>query len=314
MNTVSYSTPAKIHLLGEHTVVYGKPALLAAINLRIKATITPADKRQVIINPDAKILKQTVESVVKKYLKIKSLPLYNIEIESQIPIRCKLGSSAAASASYIAALLEYLGHEVKPTLVNDLAYEAEKVFHGNPAGGDNSTVVFGGIVWFRKEFEFLKIIEHPPFSIHKNIQQFVLINSGRPSEMTREMIALVKQKIDKNPDLMRKIFDDQEDLTKQLLLALRDGRQDEVLNIVKKGERNLEKMGVVGKKALGIIKKVEEIGGSCKILGGGGIKEGSGTLLAYHKNPAKILELGRKYDLEMLIVNLGERGLKKENG
>ena len=36
---ITVSVPGKIHLMGEHAVVYGKPALLSAINLRLSVTI-----------------------------------------------------------------------------------------------------------------------------------------------------------------------------------------------------------------------------------------------------------------------------------
>ena len=36
---IKFSAPGKIHLLGEHAVVYGKPAILATLNLRIFVTV-----------------------------------------------------------------------------------------------------------------------------------------------------------------------------------------------------------------------------------------------------------------------------------
>ncbi|MCX6791749.1 MAG: mevalonate kinase, partial [Candidatus Gottesmanbacteria bacterium] len=36
---ISVSVPGKIYLMGEHAVVYGKPAVLAAINRRLTVTV-----------------------------------------------------------------------------------------------------------------------------------------------------------------------------------------------------------------------------------------------------------------------------------
>ncbi len=41
MKKIKVSAPGKIHLMGEHSVVYGKPALLAAINKRVFVELVP---------------------------------------------------------------------------------------------------------------------------------------------------------------------------------------------------------------------------------------------------------------------------------
>jgi mevalonate kinase len=45
---IKVSAPGKIHLLGEHSVVYGKPAILAAINLKVHVTISKKHSKTVI--------------------------------------------------------------------------------------------------------------------------------------------------------------------------------------------------------------------------------------------------------------------------
>ena len=46
---ISVSAPGKIHFLGEHTAVYGKPAILAAIDKRVRIDLLPAEDRSVHI-------------------------------------------------------------------------------------------------------------------------------------------------------------------------------------------------------------------------------------------------------------------------
>ena len=46
---IKASVPGKIHFLGEHTAVYGKPAILAAINKRCSVTLTPTETKLVRI-------------------------------------------------------------------------------------------------------------------------------------------------------------------------------------------------------------------------------------------------------------------------
>ncbi|MDP3941109.1 MAG: mevalonate kinase [bacterium] len=53
MKPITVSAPGKIHLMGEHAVVYGKPALLAAIDRRCKVSLMPRGDRNIqIISKD----------------------------------------------------------------------------------------------------------------------------------------------------------------------------------------------------------------------------------------------------------------------
>lgn len=285
---IRLSAPGKIHLLGEHAVVYGKPALLSAINLRV--TVTIGEKK----SDNLFILRNTINKLIQqKYNRI--IPDYSIE--SSLPVGSGLGFSAAASAAIIATLLSYFKIKWDKNLVNELAYEAEKVFHGNPSGGDNTAVIFGGLLWFQGE--------PLPFTISSKIQNFILIQSGKPFESTKQMIEIAKAKI-------ASILESQELLTKQMLLALKDGDEKILIDTIRKGEKNLEKISVVGKKAKKIIKDIENLGGASKVSGAGGVKDGSGILLCYHKNPKRILDYAKKNNLESYVIKLGEEGLRKE--
>ncbi len=300
---IKVSAPGKIHLLGEHTVVYGKPAILAAIGLRVTATVIPA-KAGIKKRED---LQEVIEPIIKKHLKIKTIPPYHLAISSDIPIGAGLGSSAAVSAAYIGALCSFLKVKWNLDLINKLTFEAEKVFHGNPSGGDNSTVVFGGLVWFRKEHPDLKIIQPIPFSIPQKLaKNFVLINTGKPEETTKEMIELVKPKIGK-------ILDDQERLVKELLPVIQDGNEKQFIEIIREGEKNLENIGVVSSYVKSIIRKIEKAGGAGKICGAGGKTKATGVLLCYHPQKKVIEKIAKSENLPYFSTTLGVEGLRNEN-
>lgn len=308
--SITVSAPGKINFLGEHVVVYGKPALLTTVNLRVTITLTPSDKPQGFSNPNLKGITQIIEPIVKKHLKIKTIPPYKLTISSELPIGTGLGSSAAISASFIAALLTFLRIAWDKTLVNELTFQAEQVFHGNPSGGDNSTVVFGGLIWFRKESSDLKLIQPLLFTIPSKIaKNFTLINTGAPKESTKEMIELVSKKLKgKN----KKILDDQELLVKDLLIALKEKSETQLIQIIKAGEKNLEIMGAVSPFVKSIIRKIETAGGAAKVCGGGGKTKATGVLLCYHPNPSVISNIAKSNHLDYFKTTLGVEGLKQE--
>lgn len=324
---ITVSAPGKIHLLGEHAVVYGKPALLAAIDLRVTIILSERSESKDLqikkqeskdssfdfVETQNDKLKKIIEPIVKKHLKIKSIPPYQLTITSQIPIGAGLGSSAAVSSAYIAALLSFLKVKRDLNLVNELTYEAEKVFHGNPSGGDNSTVVFGGLVWFRKETPELKIIQPLPFTIPTKLSNnFVLINTGTPKESTKEMVEIVSSKLKVNNSKFRKIFDSQEQLVKRLLQTLKDGSKNELIGIIRAGERNLESIGVVSSYAASIIRKIEKAGGAAKVCGGGGKTKATGILLCYHPQRKVLEDIAKQNNLPFFSIKLGVEGLRKE--
>lgn len=305
--TIVVSAPGKVHLLGEWSVVWGKPALLAAIGLRVTTTITTPSVHL------RGVIKKTIESIVKKNLKIKKFPSYEVKINSEAPIGAGLGSSAAASASYIAALLSFLKVKWDLELINKLSYEAEKVFHGNPSGADNSTIVYGGLIWYRKENPDLKIIHPLPFSIPPKLtKNFVLINTGTPKETTKQMIAKITAEFDQKPKLKEQFLEGQEKLVRELLPAIKNADENELIRIIRQGERNLESIGVASDYVVPIIRIIEQEGGAAKICGAGASSGPTGVLLCYHKNPSLIQNIAKSHNLEYFKSALGVEGLRVE--
>lgn len=303
---IKVSAPGKIHLLGEHAVVYGKPAILTTVDLRVLVTISKGQNNN--------SLKKIIEPIIKKHFKIKKIPSYNLTISSQLPIGAGLGSSAAVSASYIGALLSFLRVTWDLNLINKLAYVAEKVFHGNPSGGDNSTVVFGGLIWFRKEDPNLKIIQPLNFTIPSKLaKNFILVNTGKPKETTLEMVKMVSAKCKAQSVKCKKIFDHQEQLVKELLSALKNADSKELIRIIREGEKNLESIGVVSPYAKTIVRKIEQTGGAAKICGAGGKTNATGIILAYHPDKSEIKKIAKAYQLPYFSTTLGVEGVRQES-
>jgi len=268
---ISYSAPAKVILSGEHAVVYGKLALVSAINLRLKFSLTNLARSRQDSKTDREI--SLINKEVKNYLKREKIVFvdkpFNYKIESEIPIGRGLGSSAALSVASVAAFLEfYTERKFEKKTVNNLAFEIEKHFHKNPSGVDNSTVCFGGLISYKKN-TFLNKLN---FEIPENIQdKLFLIDSGKPKETTGEMVGLVSKTIEKT-------LKDIEITTKEMENSI--VREDE--NLFKKclidNEKLLEKIGVVSKKTKKLLTDLSKFGFG-KVTGAGGRETNSGFIL-----------------------------------
>ena len=309
---VIVSAPGKIHLMGEHAVVYGKPALLAAINLRLSVTIKPAKTGLTISSKEPTQYVSDAIKIVKEHLILARIPPMSVSVSSQIPAGYHLGSSAAVAVATIGATFYFLKKIWNPQLINQLAYEVEKKQHGNPSGGDNTAVTFGGFVWYRKELEFLKSMWQLPFKIPDTLNHFFLINTGRPKETTGEMVAYVSARYKVHSAKYERLFSQNEEQTKRVAVALKEGNEKGLIDAIQKGERTLERMGIVNDKVVPLIRSVEKAGGAAKILGGGGKMGSVGFLLCYHHEPTKVEKLCQLYGFSLQNIILGAEGVRLE--
>lgn len=209
------SAPGKVILLGEHAVVYGRPALAVPVRqVRAEAEVRPGDSNRPAdvrvhapeagvdawlsdmadADPLGRILRLTLAE-----LQVDEPPALEVEIRSTIPIAGGLGSGAAVSVAIIRALAEFFHRPIALDRQSALAYEVERLHHGNPSGIDNTVVVYDQPVYFRRG-------EGPrPF---RPVQPFHLVigDSGIASP-TAQAVALVAQQREARPDEVDSIFD-----------------------------------------------------------------------------------------------------------
>ncbi len=275
---ISYSSPAKVILSGEHAVVFGKPALVAAIDLRLKVSLWPSDKQNQ--SQPISIIKKLVEAyLLKQKIRFQARP-FNYAITSQIPMGRGLGSSAALACAGSAAILQFYSQkQVTKEEINTVAYEVEKYYHQTPSGVDNSVSCLGGLVFYRKEFEFLKNINLLPFDIPSSInKRLFLIDSGKAKESTAKMVLKVKNSLIKQNK--NKVLSDIENTTKMMVIALKQNDVCGFKSAININQRLLAKLAVVSPSTKLLLKKLGQYGVG-KITGAGGVAEGSGYILFF---------------------------------
>ena len=309
---VSVSAPGKIYLCGEHFVVYGAPALLSAIDKRVTVKIEDHKDKLLTYSLDNRFIRHII-NVVKNHFALRSIRPFKITVASQIKKGYHLGSSAAVSVASIGALLYYLKRVWNPDLVNKLAFEVEKIKHHNASGADNSGITYGGLVWYRKELEFLKSIWQLSLKIPSNLNKFYLIDTGTPLESTAAMVKFVAKKYAENKRFFDRFMAINEIQTKKIALALKEGNANNLVNALKVCENTLEKIGVVSQKVIPIIREVEKKGGAAKILGGGGRSKGVGYLLCFIAGETLLPDLVKRYNFSLEAISLGEEGIRLES-
>jgi mevalonate kinase len=142
--SASASAPGKVILLGEHSVVFGLPAIAGAIDRRLEVRVRFDDG---IPSSDPKLLRAV--EVAARDLELDPARLC-VEVASDIPPACGLGSSAALSLALVRALASLGGRAVSDEEIRTRASRVEDVFHGTASGVDVAASASGGVVWFER--------------------------------------------------------------------------------------------------------------------------------------------------------------------
>ncbi|MDB4960989.1 MAG: mevalonate kinase [Myxococcales bacterium] len=149
----------KIILLGEHAVVYGYPALAAALDrgVTIAAVPTPAGGSLRIDIPawSLKVSATDDHPVARSLCAIADelgigRPTVTLVGDAQIPPGAGLGSSAALAVAVTRALLLHDRRKADRAVVARAADASEMLMHGRSSGVDVALAIAGGVGVFRK--------------------------------------------------------------------------------------------------------------------------------------------------------------------
>lgn len=153
----------KIILLGEHSVVYGEPAIAIPFpSAEITTTITESDSVSLkCFNYDGQLADAPevllgLKTVIEKTFDEINQPLENvaINIESTIPAERGMGSSAAVANATVRAIYNYFNMQLSEQTLLKLVDISEKIVHGNPSGLDASIVVKERPLYYIKGQDF----------------------------------------------------------------------------------------------------------------------------------------------------------------
>ncbi len=286
------SAPAKIILFGEHSVVYGKPAIAAAINLRTYVWAEFNDSGAIKIEAkDIRVPGLTVsfsedeiyfESDYGKAAEVLSYVREAIElvreeadkrdrgitvsITSQIPVGAGLGSSAAVAVATIGAVSKLLGLELTKEEIGELGHKVELLVQGASSGIDPTVSAIGGFIHYEKgKFEHLPFMELP-----------IVVGYTGSSGSTKELVARVRKTKEEMPEIIEPILFSMGKVVekaKEILLSdLDDDVRFEMLGkLMNINHGLLDALGVSTKKLSELVYAARTAGAlGAKITGAGG--------------------------------------------
>jgi mevalonate kinase len=137
--------PGKVLLLGEHAVVYGHPALAAAVPLYVTVDVSEAPEPRLDL-PRLATSKEILQAAVAIAQEAGFKGGFHARVQSELPLGSGLGSSAALGVALARAFKPGCGAEEAARL----AMHLEEVLHGAPSGVDPAACAHGGIICFRR--------------------------------------------------------------------------------------------------------------------------------------------------------------------
>lgn len=168
------SAPGSLIIMGEYAVLYGYPALVAAIDKRITVRVSPRSDRDIYINSqlgsmiisiDQLLLDSFVSSEPFSYVLTTLALTYaaptafglDIAIDSEFSSQQGLGSSAAVVVALLAAL--YPVDPIDPMALYRQALRVIQRVQGAGSGADIAASIFGGVIEYRQTPPMIRRIE-----------------------------------------------------------------------------------------------------------------------------------------------------------
>lgn len=192
---------AKIILMGEHSVVYGQPAIALPLpSVQLSVTLSSRQDNQRIIK--SRYYHGSLENLPSSMIGIKKLidtlsarfndqeTGWDLKIESQLPAERGMGSSAASAIAIIRAFFDYYDEPLDRTLLLQLADVEEQITHRSPSGLDAATVSSDKPLFYVKG--------RIGVPIEMNLDASLVIADTGKKGATKEAILAVKDELKNN--------------------------------------------------------------------------------------------------------------------
>ena len=266
---------SKIILIGEHSVVYGYPAIAIPLKkIEIECAIEEAKSNFFYDETDT--LSVAIFTALK-YLKKENVKI-KYKITSQIPQKRGMGSSAAVSIAAIRAIFNYFRENLEDELLEKLVNTAEIVAHKTPSGLDAKTCLSDKAIRFvkNKGFSYIEL----------NLDAYLVIADTGIYGNTGEAIQNVKNLGSKAELSLKKLGRLTDEMTR-ILTGNIENKEEKIKKISKIGEimtaanTELGKLNITIEKTELFVKTAIENGAAGAKISGGGL---GGCVIALAEN------------------------------
>ena len=269
---------SKIILMGEHSVVYGYPAISLPLNrIEVTCQVFPSERAWTLYAEDTLSMAvfACLEHLGKQGAQIRC------QVNSMVPEKRGMGSSAAVSIAAIRAVFDYyqadLPHDVLEILVN----RAEMIAHMNPSGLDAKTCLSDQPIRFIKNVGFTEL--------EMALSAYLVIADTGVYGHTREAIQVVQSKGKDALPFLHALGE----LTQQAEEAITRKDAEGLGQILSQAHLHLKEIGVSSPEADSLVETALSHGALGAKMSGGGL---GGCIIALADNLTHAQELAERLE------------------
>ena len=326
---VKTSAPGKLMLFGEHSVVFGHPCIVTAVDRRLSITLEENGEEIFILDaPDLglrayskkvsdlgnKNLPKEVSFIetcyklfLKKYPQKKTIHVYS---KNEFKTSYGLGSSSASTVAFAKALSEFYEVPMTNDQLFDLCYATVLEIQGVASGFDIAAAIWGGTLYY--------ITPHGKFIKHKTVEPIKVQNlplmvayTGVKAD-TATLVRMVQNLHSENKKTVNKIFSDITLLVEQAKKTLQQQDWPHLGLLLDENQTLLRRLQVSSIELENLIAASKSAGAMGAKLSGAG---GGDCMLALADEASKIAIAAEieKVGGKIIEVKMGEEGVRLEH-
>jgi len=286
----------KVILLGEHAVVYGRPALATGVPLVVGATVETGDGPRLVseVPADERGTRLVREAAAAMGLDPSRVV---VRVRSEIPPGRGLGSSAGLAVAVVRAMAAAAGRTLDTAATLALGRALERIFHGTPSGVDPAAAALGTCIRFVRG-------EPPtvtPIRVGRPLR--VVVAHGQRARSTAAAVGGLRERWEHDRPRHERLFDDVARVVDDGIAAVERGDLDALGAAFDRNQALLESLGVSSPDVAAHVAAAKAAGAvGAKLTGGGA----GGAIIAIARDADTVAAAIRRTGATTFIVDVAE--------
>lgn len=320
---ISVSAPGKLMLSGSYAVVHGWPAVVTAVDQRLKLTVKtltqPIFKLAApdvgLANYEKQLSKVGRGDIPKSAIFMEKifadfLHRYNQKLGISITTDCSFsanfgfGSSSASVVALIFALNELFNLKLTKKEMFDWCYQIIIEVQGVGSGFDIAAAIWGGTIYYIKPAKTVQSIKVSSLPI---VVGYTGVKADTPT-----LVKQIDQRLINEPEIIKPIFQQIGQVSDQMKTALETANWSQLGELFMQHQSLARKLGVSSDKLDDLITAANGAGAFGSTLSGAGGGDCMVAVVSEEKRLAveKAIEQAGG---QVMHVNLNGEGVRKEN-